>query len=150
MDPRCTRTLRAGPLSRVPGSLAVSAFLALGVLFMTTGTSLGISGMAASGGSAVQAQYPDATALAPPPGQAEPPAVARISDIARETNDDVAQQREPVELRQRVFGALAEGAAAIGVDEHAREYGTLALLLSGMFVLAVGGVLRFQRRPMQK
>jgi hypothetical protein len=148
MDPRSARTLPRGPLSRVRGSLAVSAFLALGVLFMATGTALGISGMAASGGPAVQAQYPDATALAPPPGRAEPPAVARLSDIARERDEDVAQ-REAVELRPRVFGAVADGAAAIGVDEHAREYGTIALLLSGMLVLAVGGVLRFQRRPMQ-
>ncbi|HTE58941.1 MAG TPA: hypothetical protein VK631_01240 [Solirubrobacteraceae bacterium] len=149
MDPRSARTLLGGPLGRFRGSLAVSALLALGVVFMATGTTLGISGTGASVGSAVQAQYPDATSLAPPPGAADPPAVARLSDIGREADADVAQERAAVELRPKVFSAVAEGAAAIGIDENVRGYGSIALLLSGMFVLAVGGVLRFQRRPMQ-
>jgi hypothetical protein len=137
-------------MRRARGSLAVSVCLALGVLLMATGTTLGISGMAASVGPAVQAQYPDATALAPPPDQAQDlPAVTRLADITREMREDPAQVQETVKLHPRVFSALAEAVEPAKVEETVREYGPVPLLLSGMIVLAVGGVLRARRRPLQ-
>lgn len=117
---------------------------------MMSGTSFGISGMSASVGPAVQAQYPDAAALAPPPDSAAgAPAVGRLGDIAREMDDDPTEVREATKLRPRVFSALAEAISPAGVEEQVREYGAVPLLLSGMLVLAVGGVLRFQRRPLR-
>jgi len=131
---------------RARAPLGVSVLLALGILFMASGTALGISGMAASVEPAVRAQYPDAEALRPPPEQvAEAPVVAQLADIGRELRRDPVERAEAERLQPRVMTVLSDAATLKSVEEQVREYGTLTLLLAGIAVFSVGTFLRLRR-----
>jgi hypothetical protein len=135
-----------GHPARPRGSLlAVSLCLAVGLLLVTAGTALGISGFA-SPGPAARAQYPDAPGLQGPGPQ---PAISSLGSLMRVTRDI---EREPKKVaarwraKERADTRKATKAvlsAAVGGD--ARQSGSIALLLAGIAVLSVGGVLRWRR-----
>jgi hypothetical protein len=134
-----------GRSARPLGSLlAVSLCLAAGLLLVTAGTALGISGFA-SPGPAVRAQYPDATGpQGPGPLISSLGSVMRVTrDIDRDQDPKVAARRRAIEQEDTRKAKSAVLSASVVGD--ARQSGSIALLLAGIAVLSVGGVLRWRR-----
>ena len=134
-----------GHPARPRGSLlAVSLCLAVGLLLVTAGTALGISGFA-SPGPAVRAQYPDASGLQGPGPQ---PVISSLGSLMHVTRDIDRNPKARARSRAKEQGYNRKAkravlSAAVGGD--ARQSGSIALLLAGIAVLSVGGVLRWRR-----
>jgi hypothetical protein len=138
------RSHPAGPSGAV---FAISLCLTVGLLLVTAGTALAISGFT-SDEPAVRAQYPDATGL-PQTGQA--PAISNLEDVIRLTHSidrrdpQVAAKLRAVTpaIRHKVKAALSTAPTL-----NTQQSGSIALLVIGIAVLAVGGVLRWRRGQM--
>jgi hypothetical protein len=122
----------------------VSLCIAVGLLLISPGTALGISGFA-DDQAAVRAQYPDSSALETG-GPA--PVISSLGDVITDTRrviarDPKARARllsvQPT-VRRRVVAAMS---SATGLDPP--QSGSIALLVPGIAVLAAGGVLRWRR-----
>jgi hypothetical protein len=131
------------PAWPVGSLLAVSLCLAVGLLLISTGTALGISGFA-SNEPAVRAQYPDATDLQ---GAGTKPVVSSLGNVIYMTRE--AARNPKVAARQRVIEQnitrMSIGALSSVAGLDARQSGSIALLIAGIVVLSVGGVLRWRR-----
>ncbi len=150
VEPRMTRQKvpREGHPARPVGSLfALSLCLAVGLLLMTAGTALGISGFATPE-TAVRAQYPDA-----PGASRAKPVVSSLDDIMRVTRK-AARDRDPTAARrfreaEHVIALKARSAVLSSAGIDTRQSGSIALLAAGIAVLSVGGVLRWRRDRLQ-
>jgi hypothetical protein len=143
--------LGRNPARPVGSLLAVSLCLAVGLLLISTGTALGLSGFA-SNGPAVRAQYPDAPDLQ---GAGPQPVVSSLGNVIYVTrkaernlrreaarNPKAAAQQRVIEQKvtRMAIGALSS-VAGLGASQS----GSIALLVAGIVVLSVGGVLRWRR-----
>jgi hypothetical protein len=140
-----TRNLRSGgDQARQAGSLlAVSLCLAVGLLLITGGVALGISGYS-SGQSAVLAQYPDATSLN---ATAPKPAVSSLGDVLKNTHKILRTPKARARWRakQRTITRNTKHALATAAGLEPPQSGSIALLLAGMAVILVGVFLRWRR-----
>lgn len=136
--------LEAHPARPLGSLLAVSLCLAVGLLLVTAGTALGISGFA-SPGPAVRAQYPDASGLQ---GSGPQPVISSLGSLMRVTRDIDRNPKAAARSRAKEQGYTRKATRAVmsaSVVGDARQSASIALLIAGIAVLSVGGVLRWRR-----
>ncbi len=136
--------LTNGRLPALRWVLALSLCLGIGLHLAMPGRAWGLSGFA-SGGSAVDAQYPDSAAAqsaGPKPDISDLAEVMDAISIPRPGDPDPAQQLEAYQgvVHHDILQGLSSG-AGLGL----RQTGSIALLIAAMAVLLVGGVLRWRR-----
>ncbi len=130
-----------GHRARPVGSLlAVSVCLAVGLLLVTSGLALGISGFAANE-PAVDAQYPDAVGAKLGPKSV----VSSLVDIDRVTVQ--AKRKDPARWHaiQREIIRKTTRALTSAAGLAPRETGSIVLLIAGIAVILVGVILRWRR-----
>ena len=134
----------AGAARRTVSLLAITVCLAVALPLMTAGPALAISGYG-SNTPAVAAQYPDSSAsqLGPKPvisdlGQA----ITRTRKILRNPNPKV---RAHVRAENQVIARKTMQAIATAAGLAPPQSGSIALLIAGVGVVALGVVLRWRR-----
>jgi hypothetical protein len=134
---------RDHPVRPVGSLLAVSLCLAVGLVFVSAGTALGISGFD-SNQPAVRAQYPDTAGLQP---RGPKPVISSLRDVISVTRKIERDPKAAARFRavqnavSHKLGAAMSSAPALDT----RQTGSIALLIVGIAVLAVGGFLRWRR-----
>jgi hypothetical protein len=111
------------------------------LLLVSAGPALAVSGFA-TGGPAVDAQYPDAfdPTNTPPP---RPTSVASLGDVTRHERRQATSPKaraDESKVRKRVVRAVPRPAGP-GVSES----GSISLLITGIAVLSIGGIVRWRR-----
>jgi hypothetical protein len=133
------------PARRVGSLLAVSLCLAVGLLLITGGVALGISGYS-SDESAVLAQYPDSAT----PRQLGPkPTFASLGDVLKGTRT-VMRSRSPkvraqFRVKQQAITRSTKHALTTAAGLDPPQSGSIALLVAGAAILVVGAFLRWRR-----
>lgn len=112
----------------------------MGLLLVTSGLALGISGFAANE-PAVDAQYPDAVGAKLGPK----PVVSNLVDIDRVTVQ--AKRKDPARWHaiQREIVRKTTRALTTAAGLAPRETGSIVLLIAGMAVMLAGIFLRWRR-----
>jgi hypothetical protein len=128
---------------RVRSLLAISACLAVGLLLMTPGAAHGISGYS-SNVPAVAAQYPDSPALSPLTPQ---PVVSNLAQVTVRTRKTLRSPKVKAQVRtkERVIARKTTHAIATAAGLGAPQSGSIALLVAGIGVVALGAFLRWRR-----
>lgn len=140
---RRQRTLQDLPVRPVGSLVAVSLCLAVGLLFISAGTALGISGFD-SDQPAVRTQYPDAAGLQP---RGPKPMISSLGDVTNVTRKIERDPKAAARFRavQRATSRKVVAAMSSTPALDTRQSGSIALLIVGIAVVAVAGFLRWRR-----